>query len=62
MSERKDRIITRLQELSTLLGGNFTKWYTKNSVGEETTKYVITIKANPDATNSEMDSKQIIEQ
>jgi hypothetical protein len=39
-----------------------TKWYTKNSIGEETMKYVITIKANPDATNSEMDSKQIIEQ
>ena len=44
MTEREERIVTRLNELSTLLGGEMTKWYTKNSVGEETTKYVITIK------------------
>lgn len=43
MTEREERIVTRLGELSTLLGGEMTKWYTKNSVGEETTKFVISI-------------------
>ena len=43
MTEREERIVTRLEELSTLLGGDLTKWYTKNSVGEETTKFVISI-------------------
>ena len=60
MTERQDRIITRLKELTTLLGGHFDKWYTKNSVGEETTKYVITIKGRVDATNSELDAKEVI--
>ena len=42
-SEREERIITRLNELATLLNADFTKYETKNSRGEETTKYVITI-------------------
>lgn len=42
-SEREERIINRLNELATLLNADFTKYETKNSRGEETTKYVITI-------------------
>lgn len=42
-NEREERIINRLKELATLLNADFTKYETKNSRGEETTKYVITI-------------------
>ena len=41
MSERKDNLITRIKELTLLLGGEFTQTSTLNSLGRSSKKIVI---------------------
>ena len=41
MNERKDNLITRIKELTLLLGGEFTQTSTLNSMGRSSEKIVI---------------------
>ena len=41
MNERKDNLITRIKELTLLLGGEFTQTSTLNSQGRSSKKIVI---------------------